>query len=61
LAGVSAEQLHSASAGLPARLGLSRETIDAALRRTYLTWSFIGASGLLGIGCFVGGMIGALV
>jgi hypothetical protein len=61
LAGGSAETLDRASAGLPAKLGLSRETIDAALRPTYLTWSFIGAAGLVGIGCFLGGLIGTLV
>jgi hypothetical protein len=60
LAFSGAPRLRKQSMALAGSLGLSESSVDSALRPIYLTGLFAGSAGLLGIGCFLGGAIGAL-
>jgi hypothetical protein len=60
LTSFAAPELRKRNARLAARLQLSEATVDSALRSVYLAGYFVVSAALLGIGCFLGGSLGAL-
>jgi hypothetical protein len=45
---------------LATSLELTATCVDSALHRIYVIGIFVASAGLLGVGCFLGGALGAL-